>query len=477
MIVSSSARSALQKCSSLRRIAMPVGEKLCPHRPSVNLRLSAVSERIAGRRFCRHNMSTASDHPMNRLSFSVASLGLERGFISPVLATIKQLPEVEIAWNEFPSRATIDNLKRAADVFASFDKGGKEHIAVCAMLAECQQRLAFYDESLLSLDQLGILCQSTSIPNATEDMLLAKAKVLWTKGEFLQAQELCESIISEYNDLQEVFPTTSLHMASAMSGKALSQLAAMKTMDDAYSVRDYFRIAIKFLERHPPSANSLPQAAVHANCGVAEAVYAMFLREMNDVSVPMDSALRTWFQGLQKTESDRSETTELLGAHYLIAASKMLQSNIQANLAWGVLNYEKDRSDRLSKASEYAGKALKVHDDADIHNNLGAEGMCRVLSIVASCYHEAGSAVTAEGLFQSAVDKKKILPAGPLSQLELRDACLWYAKLCRKWEKREGDAKRLEQEAAKIDDSLPVAWKGKSGIHGSLWFWTPGDFI
>jgi hypothetical protein len=56
--------------------------------------------------------------------------------------------------------------------------------------------------------------------------------------------------------------------------------------------------------------------------------------------------------------------------------------------------------DRLLKALDYAGKAL--HDAAA--SSLGTEGMCRILSIVVECYHQAGSAVTAEGLFQSAVD-------------------------------------------------------------------------
>jgi hypothetical protein len=197
----------------------------------------------------------------------------------------------------------------------------------------------------------------------------------------------------------------------------------------------------------------------------------MFLEETHDLSVPMDPALRAWFQGFQKTECDKPEAR--LGPQSS-AASKSLQASIQANLAWGVLHYEHDRSDRLSKASDYARKALAVHDAAA--SSLGNEGMCRVLSIVASCYHQAGNAVTAEGLYQSAVDRKK-LPAGPLPLLELRDTCLAYAELCKQWEKRESDAKRLVKEGDEINASLPDAWKGKSGIHASLWFWTPSDFL
>jgi tetratricopeptide (TPR) repeat protein len=410
-----------------------------------------------------------------RLPFSRSSLGLDRSYIVPNLAAIRQLPEVDTAWTEFSSPSTLDNLRRGSDVFASFNKGGSEYLAVNAMAAECQHRLGMYDEALHTLDELDhqILKNAndttlTTIRKGSEDILLARAKVLWTQGEFAQSQELCESLISDYDDLQESFPTTPLHLASAMTGKALAQLADMDTMDQAFSVRDYFRITMKFLERHP-SSNSLPLAAAHANCGVAEVVYNNFLEETNDVSVPIDAALKVWFQGLQKTDCGISEET--LGPQ-LSKASKVLQAEIQAGLAWGVLNYETDRSDRLEKASEYAKQALDALGPGSATEE---EGIRRVLSVVAACYLEAGSAVTAEGLFQSATDRKRV-PPGPLPLLELQDALLGYSKLCANWDKREGDVKRLEKESAEISEKLPEAWRGKSGIHGSLWFWTPADF-
>jgi tetratricopeptide (TPR) repeat protein len=419
------------------------------------------------------------------LPFSVSSLGLEKTFITPTLASIRQLPEVETAWTQFPSATSQDNLKRACDIFSSYSKGGSEHLAVMALLAECQQRLALYDKAVTTLDTLYELKQlpnaannSATPNNSKEDMILAQAKVLWTKGDFQTSQELCESIIAEYDDLQETFPTTNLHLGAAMTGKALSQLCAMNSIDDAYSVRDYFRIALKFLERHPGSTqNTLPMAAAHANYGVAEAAYAIFLEETNNVSVPMDAALRTWFQGMQKAEGTKSQAQ--LGSPQLSAASKTLQASLQVNMAWGVLHYEQDRSDRLSKASEYAKKALASYDDSP--GGTSAAGLRRVLTIVAECYHQAGGAVTAEGLFQSATDlksNKNKASSGSLSQqLELQEAYRGYSELCRKWDKRESDAKTLLEKAHKIDEALPNGWKGKAGIYSSLWFWTPNDFL
>lgn len=402
------------------------------------------------------------------LQFSKSSLGFNGSFVAPMQATIRQLPEVETAWNQFPSSAALDNLNRAADVFASFNRGGAEHIAVSALKAECQQRLALYEDALHTLEEMEnfVLGNSSfSVPNASEDILLAKAKVNWTRGEFEMAEELCNSLVSKYDDFQETYPATNLHMASAMTGKALAQLSKMKTLEEAFSVRDYFRVTVKFLERNP-SINNLPLVAAHANCGVAEAVYNMFIQETNNVTVPMDAALKVWFQGVKKIE-------ENVAASHLQQASTTLQATIQADLAWGVLNYETDRKDRLSKASEYAKKALEVLDSSGGGDK---DGVRRVLTVVASCYQQAGHAVTAEGLFQSAVDRKD-QPLSPLPLLELRESLSEYSKLCAQWDKRESDAARLQKDSESVDDLLPDSWRGKSGIHGSLWFWMPADFL
>ena len=406
--------------------------------------------------------SSASD----QFSFSKSNLGLQVSFVKPVEAAIRQLPEVQSALEKFPSG--VDELKRASDVFSSFSKGGREHLAVQALLAECQQQLANYDDAIGTLQDLQTSLQtsdSAQETNLAQDTTLALAKAHWTMGNFDESQELCETIIETYDDLNESFPSSNLHLASAMTGKAVSQLASMKTMDDAYSVRDYFRVAVKFLERHPPSNNTLAQALCLSNAGVAEAIYNIYLEESNDVSVPMTPALKFLFTGLQKANVGESS------AQQVKAVSHAIEASIQANLAWGVLNYEEDRSDRLQKASEYAKTALSFYDAESI---LGKEGLSWVLHVVAACYHEAGSAVTAEGLFQSAIQDG--MPNDPLSRLQLKDALLKYSKLCAQWDKREKDAKRLEQQAQDVEASLPPNWQGKSsGIHGSLWFWTPGE--
>ena len=422
------------------------------------------------------NSSTPSNDGATSVPFTFASLGLERNFVLPSLHSIRKLPEVEKALVSFPSLSSVEEISRAIQVFDAINGATSERLAVRALLAECYQRLAVYDKALDVIDGFDDTMTNPppnqNLTHAAEDIVLARAKALWTSGEFDEALRLCESIIQQYNDFEESFPGTNLHMASAMTGKALCQLASMNTMDDAYSVRDYFRITSKFLERHP-STTGVPEAAALNNRGVAEAVYALFLEEHNNVSVPMQSGLKAWFQALQKLEGGKQDST---------VSFELLKAKIQCNLAWGILNFERDKPDCISKAYEYAGKSLAIYDQLKTEKDDSASadhyslGLTRTLSVLASCFHRMDNAVTSEGLFQSALDNEDMRPPDTLSLLEVKAAYKGYAKLCSKWEKRESDAKRLEENSSRVEDLLPFAWKGKCAILSSLWFWTPGDF-
>ena len=127
----------------------------------------------------------------------------------------------------------------------------------------------------------------------------------------------------------------------------------------------------------------------------------------------------------------------------------------------------------------------------------------RALGLVAQCYAMAGAAVTAEGLFQSALDASSSYPIGqslspkdtngrgvslssPNLGLIARDVRLWYATLCNNWDKRKGDADRLREEAMMIEDEgvlkdyVRLDGVGEkrsiSGLESSLWIFSPGDF-
>ena len=105
---------------------------------------------------------------------------------------------------------------------------------------------------------------------------------------------------------------------------------------------------------------------------------------------------------------------------------------------------------------------------------------------MATCYARAGSAVTAEGLFQSSLDKLLIptegggsgygYPPCPVTDVVRRDAHLWYADLCSNWERRDGDASDQLERAEVIEGNMAEGWRGRPGSYGGLWMFNVGDF-
>jgi hypothetical protein len=136
----------------------------------------------------------------------------------------------------------------------------------------------------------------------------------------------------------------------------------------------------------------------------------------------------------------------------------------------------------------------------------------RALGLVARCYALAGSAVTAEGLFQAALDASSSHPFGrkyksgaggsdrtrggaraetgvslssPNLGLIARDVRCWYAMLCDDWDRRGGDAARLRSDASMIEDEGALrgyvrdangAKRSVSGMESSLWLFSPSNF-
>ena len=158
----------------------------------------------------RHFSTEQRSSSQTILSFSTASLGLEYTWIRPVLNEIRQLPEVEAVVeenSELPPDARIDHLQRAKDIFSKFQSGGREHVAVQSLLAEAQQRSRLYEDALHTLEHMRQQASDTDPLDALlqDDLCLAQAKVHWTFGNFSEAQLLCDSIISTYDDFDETF--------------------------------------------------------------------------------------------------------------------------------------------------------------------------------------------------------------------------------------------------------------------------------
>jgi hypothetical protein len=201
------------------------------------------------------------------------------------------------------------------------------------------------------------------------------------------------------------------------------------------------------------------QALSYLNFGVAEAVYADVVSREQNVDFPLDNAMRAWKQGL--TALKRLPRNEL---------SQRIEARLLSNMAWGLLKMK--HNDHVQDASTFAGDSLKVYDEMD-HEK---QGLGRALALVASCLHKSGSAVTAEGLFLSAISEDDTMNSSTLQKVQLRDSYRALVDLYRDWEKRDGDAKHYDDKASVLSASLPPAWQGKIGIHSTLCFWTPEVF-
>lgn len=104
---------------------------------------------------------------------------------------------------------------------------------------------------------------------------------------------------------------------------------------------------------------------------------------------------------------------------------------------------------------------------------------------MASCYTIAGSAVTAQGLFQSALDKYsessdnflfKNIDYNPYSLMWHRDTLGCYASLCQQWEKREREAETLFGKQKELEEEHIVeGWRYQPNILSGLWFFSPGN--
>jgi hypothetical protein len=402
------------------------------------------------------NKSTSPSLPIFPLS--TTDLGLEGGMIQPHLANIRQLPEIESALQD-PVKS-IELLRRAVDIFSTMQ--GPEHAAVLAWIASSQQRSGDYHGAFKTLDSLQALASVKDNPVTMTDLALAKAKALWLAGDFADAKEICDGLLSD--NANPVMERSPLHYASARTGQAITRLCLAETLDDVFSVRDPFNMAVQFLKDYP--AVTAGRTAAQLNLGVAEAVYTQIVEEARaDAEVPLDGAMRAWKQGL--TMQQRAKAP---GSAHARVVGEILQARLQSNLAWGLLRMPRER-DNVKRASELVGKALQMNDK--LPPGTAQEGLARTLTLVATCYHQTQQAVTAEGLLHSAMDGPSV---SPLEKLDLRDAYSANAKLYDEWDRREKDAERLKQQATDMDSQLPGKWQGKSGIHSSLWFWTPGVF-
>ena len=271
-----------------------------------------------------------------------------------------------------------------------------------------------------------------------------------------------------------------------------------KHLQDANEVQEILRMASKILQqrhisaqsqRHavqsgdhlslPPSPTQmgLACAASYSNLGIVELLSSIIQAQLlkRDANVSIDRAMMSWREALNVLDGMEDNRNAFEFSDEQTKFQKSVRARVYGNMTWAILfssNYSgnsKVKEEDLKLASEYSGKALKINDE--ISN--ADQSLSRILCLVASCYARAGSAVTAEGLFQSAIDSCNT--DSPVSNIDARSVMVNYSKLCDDWDKREADAEKYRLRAIESDDQLVDGWRGLASIYSGGHSFLVGD--
>ena len=447
---------------------------------------------------------------------------------SDTIATIQTLPEISDIISNIDTdtdatsskncQQTIEGLKRASQVFQQYNPQGEEYKAVLLLQVHTLIQSESYVEALDLLESADAL-ECNWADGQRFDIDSERVRIMYYLGKFddadVIASDLCDLAL-QIDSLQDY--DYGLRQGVAMNSLALCRLAAVGLedvdilayhstsmdgansntndldwrlqMENAEGVKDFLKMASKMLEKGYNQGQDgklgLACAASYSNQGVAELIAILIKSQLQSMPVPIDPAMKTWREALNVLDDlEREQSTTKLSRDQMIFL-KTARARVYCNMTWAILfnpSYANSshahvnlKEDSLKLSSEYAGLALKATDETGTGNgNLG-----RVLGLVASCYGKAGSAVTSEGLLQSAMDASDLNMTGknnPLSAIDARSALVYYSKLCDNWEKRGGDAEKYRALALEMDGGIVDAWKGKSSIYSGTMLFSTGDLF
>merc|ERR1712146_285360 len=139
--------------------------------------------------------------------------------------------------------------------------------------------------------------------------------------------------------------------------------------------------------------------------------------------------------------------------------------NANQDFSQMLLLRETDKSveEKLNLAQEYASKGLAIQETLYGHNDTK---LARSLMLLGRCYHMSGQAVSAEGLYRSAIDKlldsegkssllaSKGIAVNASVLYEYIRVLSLYRLLLIEWDKRDKDARDIQKELDDITEKL-----------------------
>eukprot|EP00978_Attheya_sp_CCMP212_P010175 scaffold24444_cov48-Attheya_sp.AAC.1 len=422
----------------------------------------------------------------NHRAGDLVSLGLASCISEETMQSIQSLPEVKEALTSSNSSSSSSSsqqrseaLERAADIFQSILPWGKEHVAIVLLLVEeWNTTMTRYTDCLKRLLELEDHYKNPNDIETRRAMSLARQKMAWFHGE----DPLTE--LAVHNAAADSDNDDDNNMASMCASNGLGLSLLLKkhsewTSEEKEVILKQLHHSKELALQNVGENNDSWRMAFAASCsnlGVAQHLLGDFQEAIVTMNEGLDAIV---------TENDNSD-------HY---KAEMVTARLHCNLAWiylfhgDVVEGKKTTETDLKDASHHARTALELETITPT-NNAGSsssmqvaaqqqQAMRRALGLVAECYARAGSAVTAEGLFQSAVER--VLPglnerAPPHAIIDARNVHMAYSQLCDNWDKRQGDAAVHKQTAKALENELGLYWKSQSGLVSGLWFYTKSDF-
>ena len=434
-----------------------------------------------------------------------------------VIERCKELPEISQAMKLDPKSA-IPLLKRGADIFLSMarniygmESGNEEYRAVILLLARAQGLNGDHTGSSKTLIDLQTKMNGSDSVSADEyaDVAFALCKTLFNNGKFNEALKISNDL-AENNINDEPITSTSwiLRSGSFRNAACASRLmqAIKNNRRDANeelkdSILNGFRESVSALNASIFDATSeiyftprdrvalgIADAASLSNLGIAE---VCLRRSSDDEKYPGNAPWKSALSILDSLPIDQ-ELASTDGAPvdcYYSDLLDLIRARVHMNMAYSIMfGYDsKDKKfnettlhRKIEKSMKSSRKALKIYEELVPKYPRLNTSLARVLGLLGSCYKMSGSAVTAEGLFQSAIDKfdeSSLNGSYPLSVIDKHGILCRAANLYEDWEKRETDADILLMKASNVIASLPHSWQGVPEITSGIWLWSSNNLV
>eukprot|EP00548_Thalassiothrix_antarctica_P016148 CAMPEP_0194179514 /NCGR_PEP_ID=MMETSP0154-20130528/12949_1 /TAXON_ID=1049557 /ORGANISM="Thalassiothrix antarctica, Strain L6-D1" /LENGTH=295 /DNA_ID=CAMNT_0038894887 /DNA_START=283 /DNA_END=1167 /DNA_ORIENTATION=+ len=294
--------------------------------------------------------------------------------------------------------------------------GGPLHVAVLGLLADSYHHLGMYDEAITTLAKLrkSIGTEAAAVEDCIE---FATVKSMFFKGDF-------DGALDRILALLEVpkIKTSPLSRTIIMNTQGIIKLVSLDTED---TTEEQLNRVIEILQEganHLKDVDSGAASAAFNNLGVAIRFSKSVLLQSSGGNLAMDK----FHTALEKAESSQQDQNSLL------------KGTIYSNMAQTLLDDQEIDDSSLKKASKYAKESMLIYQQGSSSSGISEPerkvGFGRALSLVAACYEKADSAILAEGLYQTSIEN--FSDRHPLSKISHAGILNYYAKLCKKWDKR-----------------------------------------